>query len=314
MSAAAFDVASHGSSAPIPAGPTGRSDLIDLASAGDPLSCRRPLTALLLCERVPALRIPRTPVMLWQPADVTTWSRRVCLAEVAILYHEGAEEDDETGRAERGASFQGKMTADPETVPERQEAVWLGELIRSRRRGLSLDELARRSGVSSGLLSQIERGKGNPSYFTLLKLAQALDMEPTEFFRPSDGTGDDRVVRAASRQRMLFPDGHYTEILSPRSDVPTVMWKVVYPPGTDYRENPFLTVDEMAIVVIRGRILARIQGSRDICLDEGDAMRVKTGELYGACNPGDDDAELIGASSILPFSISHLSLSWAADA
>lgn len=200
------------------------------------------------------------------------------------------------------------MTADPETVPGRQEAVWLGALIRARRRGrFSLEALARRSGVSSGLLSEIERGKGNPSYFTLLKLAEALDMEPAEFFRPTAGPGDDRVVRAASRQRVSFPDGHYVELLSPRLDLPTVMWKVVYLPGTDFRENPLTIVAETAVLVIRGRILARFQGRRDICLEEGDAFRLEAGVAYGGCNPGDDVAELIGASSRSPFSISHLS-------
>jgi len=200
------------------------------------------------------------------------------------------------------------MAADRESVPDRQEAVWLGELIRMRRLGrFSLEALARRSGVSSGLLSEIERGKGNPSYFTLLKLAEALDMEPSEFFRVNAGTGDDRVVRAAGRQRVSYPDGRYTELLSPRPDLPTVMWKAVYPAGADYRESPFTIVAESALVVIRGRILARIQDRRDICLEEGDAIRLEAGVRYGGYNPGEGVAELIGASSGPPFSISHLS-------
>jgi transcriptional regulator with XRE-family HTH domain len=211
------------------------------------------------------------------------------------------------------------MTEDRKAAPERREAVWLGELIRSRRRGrFSLEALAKRAGISSGLLSEIERGKGNPSYFTLLKLAEALGMDPAEFFRFNAETGDGRVVRAAARQLNLLPDGHYVEFLSPRLDLPTVMWKFVHPPGNDYRDKPYHLVAEIALVVIRGKILIRIQNRRDlppedILLEEGDAIRVEAGVDYGVCNPGDEDAEVIAASSSVPVSLSHLSLIWAAD-
>ena len=212
------------------------------------------------------------------------------------------------------------MTEDRKAAPERQEAVWLGELIRARRQGrFSLEALAKRAGISSGLLSELERGKGNPSYFTLLKLAEALSMDPAEFFRFNAETGDGRVVRAASRQLNLLPDGHYVEFLSPRLDLPTVMWKFVHPPGNDYRERPYRLVAEMAMIVIRGKILIRIQSRRDLGLDdltleEGDAIRVEAGVGYGVCNPGDEDAEVIAASSAVPVSLSHLQLTWAADA
>jgi transcriptional regulator with XRE-family HTH domain len=194
------------------------------------------------------------------------------------------------------------MASSKEALLERQEAVWLGELIRTRRRGrFSLETLARRSGISAGLLSEIERGKGNPSYFTLLKLADALDMEPAEFFRfDSDASRDEHLVRVADRQRMSFPDGRYIEVLSPRLDLPTVMWKSVYPPGLDNRKQPYTIVAETSLVVVRGKILAEFQG-REVCLEGGDAVRLEAGVRYGVCNPGDNTAETIEASSMSPF-------------
>src|SRR5262245_51552453 len=42
--------------------------------------------------------------------------------------------------------------------------------------GWSLDALAQRSGVSKGLLVQIERGASNPSIGTLTRLCEALDV------------------------------------------------------------------------------------------------------------------------------------------
>lgn len=196
------------------------------------------------------------------------------------------------------------MTSDQEkAAPERREAAWLGELIRTRRRGrFSLEALARRSGVSAGLLSEIERGKGNPSYFTLLKLADALDMEPTEFFRDSADQQyrDEHLVRAAALQRMSFPDGWYLEVLSPRLDVATVMWRSVYPPGTDTRKQPPKIPAETCMVIIQGRLLAEFQGRREH-LEQGDALRIEAGTHFGVYNSGSDAAESIAASAMPPF-------------
>ncbi len=44
-------------------------------------------------------------------------------------------------------------------------------------RQLTLDELSRRAGVSKSMLSQIERGKANPTVAVVWRLAQALGVE-----------------------------------------------------------------------------------------------------------------------------------------
>jgi transcriptional regulator with XRE-family HTH domain len=51
-------------------------------------------------------------------------------------------------------------------------------VIRSRRRasGQTLDELAKRSGLSKTILSRIENGRGNPSVETLFRIARALEL------------------------------------------------------------------------------------------------------------------------------------------
>lgn len=61
----------------------------------------------------------------------------------------------------------------------------LGALLRQHREkaGLSLYELARRSGVSRGKLLHIERGDvRQPTPATLNKLAAALGIEPEDFY------------------------------------------------------------------------------------------------------------------------------------
>ena len=55
-------------------------------------------------------------------------------------------------------------------------AAAIARVAKARRRtlGLSLDALVKASGVSKGMLVEIERGSGNPSIATLCKLAAGL--------------------------------------------------------------------------------------------------------------------------------------------
>ncbi len=62
-----------------------------------------------------------------------------------------------------------------------------GELQRARKdAGLSLDELARRSGVSKSILSQIERDSTNPTIATVWRICAALERSPESLFRGAE--------------------------------------------------------------------------------------------------------------------------------
>ena len=56
--------------------------------------------------------------------------------------------------------------------------IWLGERLRRRRkeRGLSLTDVARRSGLSIGLISQVERGISAPSARALRAISKSLGL------------------------------------------------------------------------------------------------------------------------------------------
>jgi transcriptional regulator with XRE-family HTH domain len=57
------------------------------------------------------------------------------------------------------------------------------EILRWRREaGLSLDDLARRSGVSKSILSQIERDRTNPTLATVWRICAALEHSPEKLF------------------------------------------------------------------------------------------------------------------------------------
>jgi transcriptional regulator with XRE-family HTH domain len=65
------------------------------------------------------------------------------------------------------------------------------------RRGMTLEELAEKSGCSPGFLSQLERNLVAPSIVTLYAIAEVLGVKITDFF--PDVTNPTKVVRAKER-------------------------------------------------------------------------------------------------------------------
>lgn len=89
------------------------------------------------------------------------------------------------------------------------ESVDVGQRLRLLReeRNVSMRALARRSGLSANALSMIERGLTSPSVSTLNKLAGALQVPITSFFR-TDAVREKIVMRKASeRTRVPFLRG-----------------------------------------------------------------------------------------------------------
>lgn len=64
-------------------------------------------------------------------------------------------------------------------------------------RGLSLRALAEKSGISKSTLNDIETGKSNPSVETLAKIAKALDIKISDFFRAENDSIDDSELPSA---------------------------------------------------------------------------------------------------------------------
>jgi XRE family transcriptional regulator, regulator of sulfur utilization len=76
------------------------------------------------------------------------------------------------------ARFSPRAATDPHRVAPPSVGAALASLRQSE--GLSLDALARQSGVSKSMLSQIERDKTNPTVAVVWRLAQALGVEVSE--------------------------------------------------------------------------------------------------------------------------------------
>lgn len=97
-------------------------------------------------------------------------------------------------------------------------AISLGNDIRGLRKtnGLTLADLAEKTGRSIGFLSQVERGLKKPSVGTLQSIGDALGMGIGWFFQVEPGDDNeerDVVVRKRQRRRITYTPLHSTDYL-----------------------------------------------------------------------------------------------------
>jgi transcriptional regulator with XRE-family HTH domain len=76
------------------------------------------------------------------------------------------------------------------------------------RQGLTQEDFAARCGISVSFASLLERGERSPSYETLLQVAAALGLPPSELFRleEEDDTGADRLVHFVRVRQLARQD------------------------------------------------------------------------------------------------------------
>jgi transcriptional regulator with XRE-family HTH domain len=169
----------------------------------------------------------------------------------------------------------------------------LGLRIRSLRkeRGLTLERLAELSDLSVGLVSQVERGKGNPSFATLVQLAHGLDIPVGRLLYVAE-QNKSPVVRRGERRRLDghglgYDDGGHYELLTPDfTGSLEVVW-VEHSPGYDTSATPYRHNGEEFGLVIEGRVIVHVDGI-DHDLGPGDSIRYDSTVPHWYSNPGPD--------------------------
>ncbi|MCR3738843.1 transcriptional regulator, XRE family with cupin sensor [Actinomadura glauciflava] len=171
----------------------------------------------------------------------------------------------------------------------------VGNLVRELRHaaGLSIAALAQASDLSPGLLSQIERGQGNPSFTTLVKLSQALDVPVGRFFLADTEAG--ALVRAGTHRRLLLADENleYT-LITPHMNGRLGMIKAQVAAGWSNESAPFEHPGEECILITEGELMVCIAGTVHT-LHEGDSITYDSGLSHWYRNATDRNAVLVGA-------------------
>lgn len=152
--------------------------------------------------------------------------------------------------------------------------IMIGTKLKQRRteKKLSIAELSKLSDVSTGLISQIERGKVTPSVTNLWRLAKALDTNINYFFE--EEPQEDQIVLRKGDQRTLvtYHNTSFYKMLCPI--IPNRMldlMEITLKGGSSYEKKTLCHEGEECGYVLKGTLTVHLNG-KDYVLQEGDSI------------------------------------------
>ena len=190
-----------------------------------------------------------------------------------------------------------------ELITAGRDTEGLGSRMRLLREGmgLSLRDLAERSGVSAPMLSQVERGETSPTLQVAARIAAGLELRLSQLLR-LDEDGAVSVVRAGERrQGPGARDGHRYEILTPplpgqRSELSRHILAPGSRTGTPGDPPMHEPGSRETALVQSGHVTLHCDG-RDYELSTGDAVTFDADLKHCFENPGTQEAVLLAIVS-----------------
>jgi len=126
--------------------------------------------------------------------------------------------------------------------------------------GFSQRELAKRAGVTNGMVSLIEQDRVSPSVGSLQKILSVFPMTMAEFFT-RDKEGQENVVfRADDLPDVGTGDIQYRLVAAARHDRKMSILSEIYEPETDTGEDLLTHAGEEGGVVVEGELEVTVAG------------------------------------------------------
>ncbi len=181
------------------------------------------------------------------------------------------------------------MVTERRATDDRKSRLAVGAQVRRWRteRGMTLAQVAGRSGLTVGYLSQIENDKASPSLAVLGFIADALDV-PAAWFLMGD-VPPPTVVRAADRPAVEGPLGRVEHVDGRASRDVTIIEAVARPGG---RVGLHAHAGDEHHVILRGRF-RMTQGEHTIELEPGDYLRWDGSVPHEGEVIGDEEAAVL---------------------
>jgi transcriptional regulator with XRE-family HTH domain len=179
----------------------------------------------------------------------------------------------------------------------------LGRRVRALRgaSGLTLRDLAERTGVSAPMLSQVERGETSPTLAVAQRIATGLDLSLSQLLRLDEGEGV-TVVRAADRRAgAARSNGHSYDVLTPpipgqRAELSLHTLKPGAATGGP-DDPPMHEPGSRETAVVHAGRLRLVCDGVDHDLEEGDAVTFDADLPHHFENPGRRDARFYAVVS-----------------
>lgn len=172
---------------------------------------------------------------------------------------------------------------------------YIGEKIRNlrNRNGLTQQELADRTELTKGFISQVERGQVSASIVTLFDIIECLGSTPAEFFRQEE-------------EKVVFSEDEYFEKIDEAGNsrqwiVPSAQkyqmepMLVVLQPHSELEEDKPHTGEEFGYL-ISGKLSLHL-GEKVYPVRAGESFYYRAEQTHRISNPGNRPARLIWISS-----------------
>jgi transcriptional regulator with XRE-family HTH domain len=162
--------------------------------------------------------------------------------------------------------------------------------------GLSQRALAKKAGVTNGMISMIEQNRNSPSLATLKKILDAIPISFSDFFS-MDYDGNEQIVFKAEELPEIGSSGFSFRQVG--RDLERKTMQIIHEriePGADSGEDMLRHESEEGGVVIRGRLELTVGGEVHT-LGPGDAYYFDSRIPHRFRNVGEDVVEMVSSCS-----------------
>ncbi|MFN4290195.1 MAG: cupin domain-containing protein [Permianibacter sp.] len=174
----------------------------------------------------------------------------------------------------------------------------IGERLKAVRQkhDLSQRALAKRAGVTNGLISLIEQNRVSPSIASLKKVLDGIPISLAEFFT-AEVTDQHKTFYQAGELPDLGKEGiSYRLVGYDRHGRQMSILREVYEPGTDTGADMLTHEGEEGGVIVRGQIELTV-GNEVRVLGPGDSYYFESKIPHRFRNVGDEPCEIVSANS-----------------
>ena len=178
----------------------------------------------------------------------------------------------------------------------------LGETVRllRQRAGLSIQDVSNKTGLSNGMISQLERARAMPSIRTLRLLSIALEVPISYFFETSDPAADVQryIVRKNNRRLLrLTASGVVKEALTPDSKGQLELYELTLNPGASSGTDFLQHTGEKAGYILSGSLRLWLDNQAHV-LEAGDSFRFPSIVPHMFDNPTQQTARVIWVTTL----------------
>lgn len=158
---------------------------------------------------------------------------------------------------------------------------------------MTLKQLAQQAGCTDAYLSQLERGRANPSIMILKKIASALKVKVVDFFLENETGENDVVLKEKERININFRRGDAKIQMLVRNIHDKRMqpfYTTIEPKGGS--KGPYSHIGEEFGIVLKGQLEINLKG-KSYRLKKNESFYFSSQEPHSWSNPGKTQTVLI---------------------